>query len=379
MVKIVTYPQALSRLNSLPSEAKLTHKRFKLDSIIAALRSIGDPQHSYRSIHIAGTSGKGSVVALVSSGLRKAGYKVGSYYSPHLETPRERIQVNSRLISKKAFTTLLKKNWQVIEKYKLSYFEAMTMLAFDYFKSQKVDFVVVEVGLGGRLDATNVITPKVSVITSIDFDHEWLLGDTLSKIATEKAGIIKPGVPVISGATQPLVKKVISRIAKQKKAAIEFVSTKGTFDQINHQIAKATLSQLSIRLNPAPDAELAGRFEVVGDIILDSAHNPAKMQALVKRFKLKYPNQKAIVVFAAKYDKQAKKMKKILEQIAREIVTTQPSESIHTFHKGQFRNPIKAYKHSLEHKNANDIIIITGSMYLVGELRHVVLQRPKIS
>lgn len=378
MVTISTYRQALDCLNSLPSEATLTHKRFKLDSILVALKAIGNPESLYPIIHVAGTSGKGSVVALVSNGLTKVGYKTGSYFSPHLETPRERIQINGRMISKRAFTLLLNKNWRVIQKCKLSYFEVLTLLAFDYFADQKVDFAVVEVGLGGRLDATNVITPIVSVITSIDFDHEWLLGHTLPKIAREKAGIIKKNVPVVTGASQSNVLKVMTVIAKQKHAQLTVAKLSGTFEKRNQQLAQAVLDKVGMKAK-VTKVLAPGRFEQIGDIIIDCAHNPAKMRALVNMFQSRFSSEKAIVVFAAKYDKQAAAMKKILKPITREIITTQVPGSIHEFHSGLFDNPVAAYKHAIKHKKPKEKIIITGSIYLVGELRHVVLQRPKIS
>lgn len=196
-----------------------------LDNTIALCNLLGNPQNSFRSIHIAGTNGKGSVSHLLASILQNTGLRVGLYTSPHLSDFRERIRVNGKKISRSYVTAFGNRNMGEFEKIQPSFFEMTVGLAFLYFKDQQVDVAVIETGLGGRLDSTNIITPVLSVITNISFDHMQLLGSTLKKIATEKAGIIKPGIPVVIGETQKEIQNVFTRKAKESQSAITFSDT----------------------------------------------------------------------------------------------------------------------------------------------------------
>ncbi|WP_417912244.1 bifunctional folylpolyglutamate synthase/dihydrofolate synthase, partial [Candidatus Electronema sp. TJ] len=190
----MNYQQAQQFLDQL----QLFKIKLGLDSMQHFLARLGDPQQQLRCVHIAGTNGKGSVGAALHSMLAAAGYKTGLYTSPHLSSVRERFQINGAYISKEDFARLAGRIESVLDGRQITYFECTTALALLWFAEQQTDFVVLEVGMGGRLDATNVITPLVSVITNVSMDHEQHLGDTLAKIAAEKAGIIKTGVPVVS-------------------------------------------------------------------------------------------------------------------------------------------------------------------------------------
>jgi len=193
-----------------------------LDNAIALCNLLGNPQNKFSSIHIAGTNGKGSVAHILASILLNTGLRIGLYTSPHLRDFRERIRVNGKKISKSYVNAFTNKYLNDFEMIKPSFFEMTVGLAFQYFKDQQVDIAVIETGLGGRLDSTNIITPVLSVITNVSFDHMQLLGNTLEKIATEKAGIIKPGIPVIIGETQEEIRNVFSRKAQKCKSAITF-------------------------------------------------------------------------------------------------------------------------------------------------------------
>ena len=189
----------------------------KLDGIQHLSSYLGDPHHQFKSIHVAGTNGKGSCSHMLASILQEAGYKVGLYTSPHLKDFRERIKINGRPASKQFVIGFIQRHYDYLKKHKLSFFEMTVGMAFDYFAKKKVDIAIVEVGLGGRLDSTNIIMPEVCLITNIGMDHMNFLGDTLPKIAREKAGIIKPNIPVVVGEyhkeTAPVFKQVASSLA----------------------------------------------------------------------------------------------------------------------------------------------------------------------
>lgn len=193
-----------------------------LDNTIAICKLLGNPENKFKSIHVAGTNGKGSTSHLLASILQSAGYKVGLYTSPHLKDFRERIKINGEMIPQQNVVDFVETYKTDFEKIQPSFFEMTVGLAFDYFVSQQIDIAIIEVGLGGRLDSTNVISPEVSIITNISFDHTALLGNTLEKIAAEKAGIIKPETPVIIGETQVEIKNVFIEKAKQNNAPLFF-------------------------------------------------------------------------------------------------------------------------------------------------------------
>lgn len=204
-------------------EGKAAYKA-NLDNTLALDAHLGHPHQQFKTIHIAGTNGKGSVSHLIASILQEAGYKTGLYTSPHLKDFRERIRINGKMISEQTVVEFVAQNKNLFSKLKPSFFEMTVAMAFDYFARQQVDVAVVEVGLGGRLDSTNIISPLVSVITNISPDHVALLGDTLPQIATEKAGIIKPHIPVVVGTRDEAYDYVFIETAKKQEAPISFVS-----------------------------------------------------------------------------------------------------------------------------------------------------------
>lgn len=221
----MNYQQTLDYLYSqLPMFQRIGSAAYKdnLDNTISICKLLGNPENKFKSIHIAGTNGKGSTSHMLASVLQSAGYKTGLYTSPHLKDFRERIKINGEMISQDYVVDFAEKYKNQFEHIQPSFFEMTVGLAFDYFVNQKVDIAVIEVGLGGRLDSTNVITPELSIITNISFDHTALLGNTLEKIAAEKAGIIKSGIPVIIGETQSETEAVFIERAKKNNAPIEF-------------------------------------------------------------------------------------------------------------------------------------------------------------
>ena len=267
-----------------------------LDNMKRLCQSMGFPEQCFPSVHIAGTNGKGSVTTKIAKGLEFSGYSVGMYTSPHLSCFRERIQINGSLIPEDKATSILSRIFEVIEQEKIpaTFFEITTCLAFTYFAQQDVDVAIVETGLGGRLDATNVLSPLLSIITSISLEHREILGNDISAIALEKGGIIKPGIPVIIGPCVP--KNVINSIAKEKHSRVILIEgTFPYFDDENSAIAKCALLELEKQFPLKKNALMEGikkrppcRFETfipsqlaIGKndalppvVILDVAHNP---------------------------------------------------------------------------------------------------------
>ncbi|KPK33505.1 MAG: hypothetical protein AMS24_00855 [Chlamydiae bacterium SM23_39] len=290
-------------------------------------KALNSPSKKFKSIHVAGTNGKGSVSFKIANSLRLSGYKVGLFTSPHIIFFRERITINNVKIKKKEMEYFLNKIFKISEN-RLTFFEITTLLAFCYFCDKQVDFAVIEVGLGGRKDATNIITPELSIITSISFDHENILGRSLEKIAFEKAGIIKKNVPLIIGPKANY--KSVFRKAKQKDAKIYKVQNiEGFFDLQNQEIAKKGLEVLKKKFFLSDNAINRGllyrpkcRFEVIKSlknlkkipkkIILDVAHNPDGFLNLFKSIKFFYPNYPIRVVFGISKNKDIKSCIKII-------------------------------------------------------------------
>jgi dihydrofolate synthase/folylpolyglutamate synthase len=381
----LTYPQALEYLYSFINyehhgSYHYSSETFQLDRFSAFLAALGDPERRYPAIHIAGTKGKGSVAALCESALRAAGYRVGLYTSPHLQDFRERIQVDRELIPETDFVALVETIQPVVaEQPGLTWFELVTALAFLHFARRRVDYAVLEVGLGGRLDATNVVTPEVAVITSISLDHTQLLGTTLAEIAGEKAGIIKPGVPVVTAPQAPEVAAVLARVAAERGAphlpaeqystAESRVATPGgqsfcfwlhppdgsaalsgellphgpsewwlplagEHQLVNAQVALLVLDVLAARATrlslAALHAGLAGvrwpgRFELIQRapaVVLDAAHNPDSVAKLARTIDALYPGQPLTLIFGASADKDLPAMLAVLAPRARRLILT---------------------------------------------------------
>lgn len=222
---------------SLKHASELAKADFNLDRMVALMDSLGNPQAQYPIIHVAGTKGKGSVSALCASALAVAGYKTGLYTSPHLQDYAERIQINGQHISHAELAALVEEIKPAVARVPyLTTFEITTALGFLYFARQGCEAAVIEVGLGGRLDATNIVTPRVSVITSLSLDHTLVLGDTLAKIAAEKAGIIKPGVPVVSASQKDEALEVLTRIADERSCDFTLVGRDVNFEALSHSM-----------------------------------------------------------------------------------------------------------------------------------------------
>lgn len=221
----MTYPQTVDYLYSrLPMFTKVGASAFKkdLDNTIILCNALGNPQNKYKTIHVGGTNGKGSTSHMLAAILQQAGYKTGLYTSPHLKDFRERIRVNGKMVSKRFVTDFIKKQKKLINEIEPSFFEVTVAMAFSYFEQEQVDVAVIEVGLGGRLDSTNIIHPDLAVITNISLDHVNILGNTLAEIAYEKAGIIKPNTPIIIGERHPETDPVFIKKAKEQKADLVF-------------------------------------------------------------------------------------------------------------------------------------------------------------
>ena len=279
----------------------------KLNNIKQFATHLGHPEKKFKSIHVAGTNGKGSSSHMLASILQEAGYTVGLYTSPHLKDYRERIKINGRVIPKSSVVGFILKNKQFLEQHKLSFFEMSVGLAFDYFASQKVDIAIIEVGLGGRLDSTNIIIPEVSLITNIGFDHIDILGKTSKEIAFEKAGIIKENVPVVISETQKELVDTFISLAEKKKAKIIFAestvhsdfetSLKGKYQAKNIKGVIAVITALkgfkvfkkhieAGLLNVAENTGLLGRWQVLQEqpmVVCDTAHNSEGLSLVMEQ------------------------------------------------------------------------------------------------
>ena len=281
----------------------------KLDNILALSAYLGHPERKFKSIHVAGTNGKGSSSHMLASILQEAGYKVGLYTSPHLKDFRERIRINGIPVSKKFVVDFIKKNKLFFEAHDLSFFEMTVGMAFQYFEKEKIDIAIVEVGLGGRLDSTNIITPEVSLITNIGYDHVEMLGDTIAKIAFEKAGIVKPGVPVVISEFQEETVTVFNNIANERGAKIIFAGEKipavyktsllGSYQSKNVKGVVATIKELKGfdlkekhivdgLLNVSANTGLLGRWQYIGEnptVVCDTAHNTEGLSIVLDQIK----------------------------------------------------------------------------------------------
>lgn len=298
------------KLPMYQSKGKSAYKD-KLDNTIDFAHYLGNPEKKFKSIHVAGTNGKGSSSHMLASILQEAGYKVGLYTSPHLKDFRERIKINGEQINKKKVKKFIAKHRIFLDEQQLSFFEMTVGMAFDYFRKQEVDIAIIEVGLGGRLDSTNIITPEVSLITNIGLDHIQLLGDTLEKIALEKAGIIKKEIPIVISETQPKIKGIFDMIASQKKASIVYADDSitelyptdllGEYQSKNIKGVLACLRELrgfkitekaisKGLLKVIKNTGLLGRWQVLEKspmVVCDTAHNKEGLDLVLNQIKSK--------------------------------------------------------------------------------------------
>lgn len=362
-----------------------------LHHIQSLLRELGDPQHRFASIHVAGTNGKGSVSAICESILREAGHHTGLYTSPHLVRFSERIRVKGVEIPDASIAEglsriqSLARNWD----HSPTFFEVATALAFRHFADQGCGVVVVETGMGGRLDATNVLKPRVSVITPIGMDHQRWLGNTLPQIAREKAGIIKSGTPVVSALQEPDAKAVLEEVARNRHARLDFVATPsplpcalaGEFQRWNAALAIAAVRESGLPVSDqAIEAGLRevrwpARFQVIADEwVIDGAHNPHAMKALVQEFLKRFPGRKVPVIFGCLADKPARDLLRILHPITRSLAfvpvpsdrSIDPHELLRLWpgQAGVFPS-LSAALESVCHSPPPRLL--TGSLFLAGE------------
>ena len=363
-----------------------------LAGIQALADVLGNPQQSLRFVHVAGTNGKGSVCAMLESICRSAGLKTGLFTSPHLVRYNERIQVNRRSIPNEEVIRGINQIQALISEHDLSpsFFEITMALAFLYFLKSAVDIVVLETGLGGRLDATNIVMPIVSVLTSIDLDHQRILGNSLAEIAREKAGIIKQGVPVVSAPQYAEVCRVFESVAQSHDTQIQYaefpsppfrLALAGSRQQLNAAVAVDALAQANLAISPQAIATgLAsvfwpGRFQQVApNLILDGAHNPAASWQLVQTWKECHRGTTPTVIFGGLKDKNLSQMLEALSQIAGRffLVPVQNDRSASPSDlKAPNHLPSTVYpnvKTAIDQaRTLRDPILVTGSLYLVGE------------
>lgn len=363
-----------------------------LAGIQALAGALGDPQQSLRFIHVAGTNGKGSVCAMLESICRAHGLKTGLFTSPHLVRYNERIQVDRRPIPDDELIRGISEIRAVISEQDLnpSFFEITTALAFVHFLRSEVDIVLLETGLGGRLDATNIVTPLVSVLTSIDLDHQRILGNSLAEIAREKAGIIKRRVPVVSAPQSAEVRNVFESVAQRLCTRVQFaefpstpfdIALAGSRQQLNAAVAVDALSQAKRGISPqAITTGLAtvfwpGRFQhVESNLILDGAHNPAASWQLVQTWKECHRGLTPTVIFGGLKDKNLSQMLEALSQIAGRFFLV-PVQNDRSASPSDLKTPdhfpttvYSNVKTAIDHARAlRDPILVTGSLFLVGE------------
>jgi dihydrofolate synthase/folylpolyglutamate synthase len=316
----VSYTQLIRRLFSVNLHGGI---KLGLDNCEKLQTLLQYPDQTFSSIHVAGTNGKGSVVTKIASALQLAGYRVGLYTSPHISCFRERIRINGEMISEIDVEKILSNLFHLTSKHSIpaTFFEFTTFLAFIYFSQEKVDFAVLETGLGGRLDATNIVSPILSVITSISLDHTDILGNTLEAIAKEKAGIIKPFTPVVLGPKTP--HQLLKEIANQQKSPCYCISDNlCSFDQENNLIAKQALELFKQThhlpqeaLEKGLEAQQPCRFEIIQEtIILDVAHNPNGLNALFRKIKDHFPHYSLRILFGLSKGKDVNGCLEILSQ-----------------------------------------------------------------
>ena len=384
----MNYQETLQYINNTPKFSKILGN----DDLLKLLESLGSPQDSLSFIHIAGTNGKGSVSAMTASILKNAGYKVGLFTSPFIEEFNERIKINGDNIPDgdlSKIATIVKERCEELS-LEISVFAQITAMAFLYFEREKCDIVVLEAGLGGRLDATNVIkNPKATVITKIGFDHTEWLGDTLEKIATEKCGIIKDGAPLFTCENQAdEVITIIKNFAKSKNSQVTFckktdypLSLLGEYQKQNAGIAVEVCRHLGIGEETIKKGLLStkwpARFEFLKEnLIIDGGHNPDGITALLDS--LKNLGRKVIFVTAMMEDKEISTATGFLDEFSDSIIATEiamprclSAEKLadHFTNAIICKNPIDAVYLALSKCEANTVVCVCGSLYLAGEVR----------
>ena len=414
----MNYPESVRFLYALGNEIKTA--KFGLDRIRTALAALGDPERACRCVHVAGTNGKGSTSAMIEAGLRSAGERTGLYTSPHLVEPTERIRIAGTPVSAEQFTHAFETVHRVSEELLAAgaidlhptYFETVTAMAFVLFRELRAARVVLEVGLGGRLDATNVVEPELCVITPVDFDHEQFLGNTIEAIAGEKAGILKPGVRAVFARQRPEAEAVLVETAtrlgcpyhRTADAAVSDVRVEarssrfridgrevvcplaGEHQAENAITATVALHQLGVPLGGIGNTVWPGRLERVAsnpDIILDGAHNPAGARALAAYIRRFFGDRRVWIVYGSMRDKAVEEITGTLFPLASEIVVTAPRfaralrpEAVRGMWPGARVTDTLDSALDIVRAEANpsDVVFITGSLFVVGEARALLVQ-----
>ncbi len=435
------YQRALDYIYSFVDQEKMAPdqyvpRRFDLENMKSLLSMIGNPHRRLRAVHVAGTKGKGSTCAMTSSVLQAAGYRVGLFTQPHLHTFRERIRINDRLASEEDLIATLEQLKPFVGQISdPSTFEIMTALAFQYFAEQEVDLAVVETGLGGRLDTTNVIEPLVAVITSISYDHTYILGDTIEEIASEKAGIIKEGRPVVCSPQRPAAEQVVAKVCQERKASLVLVGRDwlwrkgeanmegqsfsvrsdiphpkglmtdrrsrelwipllGRYQLVNATTTIATIDQLcrqeiDVSLEHVVEglrrARWPGRLEVLGReplLVVDGAHNLDSVQRLMRALREYLSFDRLILVVGFSADKDITGMMRELASQAQEVIVTQATHPRAADPEAIVRQtpasdtPLSilsdvpsALWRALELADKEDLVCVTGSLFVVAEVR----------
>jgi dihydrofolate synthase/folylpolyglutamate synthase len=423
----MNYPDSVRYLYSLGNELKTA--KFGLETIAALLGALGNPERAGRFVHVAGTNGKGSTCAMIESGLRSAGVRTGLYTSPHLDEPTERIRIGGNPVTQGQFAEAFDHVHQAAEvlirdgkiDHHPTYFETVTAMAFVLFRQSGVEMVALEVGLGGRLDATNVVTPALSVITPVDFDHEAYLGRSLEAIASEKAGILKPGIPAVFSAQRPEASATLRARAaamgcnvietiewmvedcvleprgstfvarKQRGCAVRVHCPLGGEHQVENGLtAVAALHTLGVA-REAIEAGIAetrwpGRLERIStrpEIILDGAHNPAGARALISYIERFYSGRRVTLIYGAMRDKAVAEMTAILFPAAHAVIATAPDqeratrpETIRDLSERPDVRIAGSVAEALDWvRNAgpDEVAFVTGSLFMVAEARRRML------
>lgn len=395
--------------------------RLGLDRMRCLLRKLHDPQTRYATVVIGGTNGKGSIAAMTASILSSGGFRTGLYTSPHLIDVRERIRIDGRMISTEEMGTEIEEvRHQVTEE--VTYFEFLTAVAFLHFARRQVELAILEVGMGGRLDATNLAEPAVCVISNIGMDHQAFLGSRLEDIAREKIGIVKPGVPCVTAIRQSHLVRLFEEacfsrnarlyrlgkdfcIRKEGKGLFSIKGILGSHKHLfcplrgRHQLDNAALavgtvellSEKGFRIEEAAigqglkDTRWEGRLEILQEkplVLIDAAHNPAGISALCKTLKTQFAGKRMFVIFGVLEDKDYRNMLRRLCPLAHRLIITRPDSSRAQFPgkvlKAASRyignsviaeNPEAALRLALAETGPDDLICITGSIYLIGEIK----------
>jgi len=417
----MTYREAVAQLYALGNEVATA--KLGLDRIRALLHRLDDPQAACRFVHVAGTNGKGSVSAMIEAGLREAGVRSGLYTSPHLVEPVERMQVSGAPVAEDEFRAAFAEVHQAacammaageIDLHP-TYFECVTAMAFLVFRRRHVELAVMEVGLGGRLDATNVIEPELCVITLVDFDHQSFLGDSIEQIAAEKAGILKPGVPAVFARQHTAAMHVLETRAAEVGAPFEraadvaltdlHVTARGSIFRLNgetincplageHQVENAVVAATALRRLGYGAAGIAntrwpGRLERIAerpDIILDGAHNPAGVHALAGYVRRFFSGRTVHLIYGVMRDKPVREMTAELFPLTATVVVTAPANTRAMAPDDLIRaavphpnmrsapNVAAALELARHAASPEDAIVITGSLFLVGEARALLVK-----